>query len=367
MPSPRPKCDLPEEVRQKLAEVRALAKLTYEDLDRLLEAFAPGEFEEQLHALVAELHSIRLFPSLPRGNPVSHGSLPGGGLISRQYLRELDRFPEMTREEEIAYSKRMEFALARLEAAEFESQSVRAARHAEYERLRAEFIERCLHFVPAEVYHYRTYGAPLDDLVQEGNAALMRAVEKFNWRHNVRFRTYVAYWIRQAVERHLAAHRGLVRVPHHLQQKLRRFKRQGRLPKIKDADLSVGDLAAAFEIPQDAAEHLIECSRPTLSLDQEMGPDGDFFRDLLVENWEPVDRDEPQTLNHRLSEMLEGLDDRERKVLHLRFGLDGSPQKTLEEVGRELMLSRERSRQIQQRALKKLRRRALIAHLEDHL
>jgi RNA polymerase sigma factor (sigma-70 family) len=316
---------------------------------------------------MADLGRIPLLLSANANPQRERLSLPTGGRISIQYIREIEHFPPMSREEEVVFARRMEFTAARLEAAEFDTPRMQAARRREYQQVRAAFIERSLHLVVSDAYSYRTYGVPLDDLIQEGNTALMRAVEKFDWRHAVRFRTYVSYWIRQAIERYLAAQKGAVRVPHHLQQKFRRLKREGRLPRHKDQELTMNQVAQAFEISPDLAGRLLQSSRPAFSLDQEVGPEGDTYRDFLLLHWEPSDQDRSQRLSHRLSDLLSSLDEREQTVLRMRFGLDGTESCTLEEVGRRLSLSRERSRQIQQKALRKLRRCADEHHLKDYL
>lgn len=360
---------VPQAIRGKLDEIRAHGAITIEELDAVLASLHVERYDDELQQLIIALDRLPIrFESFARssGEEYLH-ALPGGGRISRRYLKEIDRYPTMTREDEERAAKRIEFAIARMEAAEFHPQAVYAARRDELQRLRDEFVERNLHIVVSEVYAYRTYNVPLDDLVQEGNAALMHAAEKFDWRHGVRFRTYVAYWIKQAVERHLAAQKGAVRVPHHLQQRLRRLKREGKLPNGIDSGATLDQIAKAFEVNRDQAGHLVESSRPSFSLDQEIGGEGDSFRDLLVQEWEPSDSDRKGVLKNRIRHLLADLDDRERLVLRMRFGLDGRPARTLEQVGHELHLSRERSRQIQQRALSKLRRTATVAHLEDEL
>jgi RNA polymerase sigma factor (sigma-70 family) len=365
-----PTKDLPAEIRAGSKEARARRPLRLEQLDRLLDRLDPEQFESGLEGLIVRLDGRPLEcaaiaesgAKMPRLK-----SLPFSRSISKTYLQELEKYPLMTREVEARYARRMEFVTARLAAAEFDTEAARRRRLAEYEAVRADFVERNLYLVVSHAYAYRTYGVPLDDLVQEGNTALIRAVEKFDWRHGVRFRTYVAYWIRQAIERHLAALKGVVRVPHHLQQKFRRLKREGKLPADSEREPTVDEMARGFEIGHDAAARLLEASRPSFSIDQEVSREGDRYRDFLVENWEPRESDAELRLKNRLSRLLGDLDEREKIVLRMRFGLDGRRAATLEEVGKVLHLSRERSRQIQQRALSKLRRSAESAQLEDFL
>jgi RNA polymerase sigma factor (sigma-70 family) len=363
------RCGLSQEVREKIEKARQAGAFTRSDLDAMLGGLAsenPEHFNSELEILVRELGPLSIERAPVENGTYLHG-LPGGGRISRRYLRELDRFPSMTREEEVAGAKALEFALERIEQAEFCRPAVQSARQTEYKRMFNEFVERNLHIVVSEVYGYRTYAVPLDDLVQEGNAALMHAVEKFDWRRGVRFRTYVVWWIKQAVERHLASLKGAVRVPHHLQQRLRRLKRQGILPKGLEGGTSVGDVAKAFELDREHAGRLVESSRASLSLEQELDEDGDRYRDMIAESWEPKDSERSDILKNRIQYLLSDLDERERRVLRLRFGLDGRRAHTLEEVGQELHLSRERSRQIQQSALGKLRQRAARTSLKDEI
>jgi RNA polymerase sigma factor (sigma-70 family) len=359
---------LSREIRELIEKVKASRKMLRPELDAILASLDPEHFTEELQQVVEQLDTVPLIRAASSHAPNVGPPLPGAGRISRRYLKEIDHFRAMTREEEVAAAKRLEFALERVHAAEFRSSSVRSARETEYDLLFNEFVERNLHIVVSEVYDYRTYSVPLDDLVQEGNAALMHAVEKFDWRKGVRFRTYVAWWIKQAVERHLAAQKGAVRVPHHLQQKLRRLKRQGVLPRGFDGNPSLGEVATAFDVDTEQAAHLVQSSRATYSLDQPIhDDDGDRYRDVLSETWEPSDSDRSQILRHRMRSLLSGLDERERTVLRLRFGLDGRKARTLEEIGTVLHLSRERSRQIQQHALGKLKLRVSKTSLEDEI
>jgi RNA polymerase primary sigma factor len=358
---------LSKEIHDEVAAARQRGALTWEELDRILAAFDVSDYDAQLEALVIELETLPLRrPAEAMHEDHPHG-LPGAGRISKRYLQELDRFPEMTRELEVAAARRLELAAQRLAAAEFRSPAAFSARRDEFQQIHDDFVERNLHQVVSEVYAYRTYHVQLDDLIQEGNAALMHAVDKFDWRHGVRFRTYLAWWIKQAVERYLAAQKGAVRVPHHLQQKLRRLKRTGKLPGGFDRDVTLEQVASAFEFDRDHAGRLVEASRTSYSLDQPLEEDGDTFKELLSETWEPTDGDRPGILQNRIQHLLADLDDRERKVLKLRFGLDGRKSRTLEEVGKELHLSRERSRQIQQRALVKLRQRIARTRMQDEI
>jgi RNA polymerase sigma factor (sigma-70 family) len=365
--APRVRTGLKSEIRELLAAARERGVLKERDLDRMLASLAPETFERDLALLVEETGILPIEPGSNSSSAAHPHDLPGNGRVSRRYLRDVERYPLMTREDEVAAAKRLEFTSERLAAAEYRPASVCAARRSEYQRYFNSFVENNLHIVVSEIYAYRTYQVALDDLVQEGNAALMHAVEKFDWRKGVRFRTYVTWWIRQAVERYMAGTKGAVRVPHHLQQKLRRLKRQGRLPDGFGQSTTVGDVASAFEFDHGHAGRLIESSRVSLSLEQEVDDGGERFRDLLADEWQPTDSDREGMLRNRIGHLLADLDERERTVLELRFGLDGHKARTLEEIGTTLHLSRERSRQIQQQALSKLRRLAGATSLELEL
>jgi RNA polymerase sigma factor (sigma-70 family) len=240
---------------------------------------------------------------------------------------------------------------------------VRACR--EYDDVRREFIERNLHLVVAAAAAYRTYGVPLLDLIQEGNAGLIRAVEKFDWRKSVRFRTYATFWIRQAVERNISANKGMVRVPNYLQQKMRRLRREGRLPR-RDEEVSLIHVAREFEVSPEVANRLLQTDRATRSLDVAIGGENDesFAATLAGEEEQAfLAAWEYPLLRSRVTEALAALSDHERVILEYRYGIGRDDPMTLEEVGRLMNVSRERVRQLQVRALRKLQAPNVIARL----
>src|SRR5690606_8586938 len=144
-------------------------------------------------------------------------------------------------------------------------------------------VERNLFIVIGMSAAYRTYGLPAMDLIQEGNTSLIRAVEKFDWRKGVRFQTYAAFWVRQAIERMITANRGIVRVPNYVQQKLRRLRREGKLPR-NHREVDVGDLSEMFDTTRASAARLIETDRNPFSLDVPLkGDDGDISFAALLE------------------------------------------------------------------------------------
>ena len=240
----------------------------------------------------------------------------------------------------------------------------------EYARLRQHFVERNLYLVIGMSSGYRSYGLPVMDLIQEGNASLIRAVEKFDWRKDVRFQTYATFWVRQAIERLITASRGMVRVPNYIQQKMRRFRREGKLPR-NHKDMDVREVSKLFEISPKYAARLMETDRGCFSLDSPLGDDKDSFAQSLEAEEQGGSNVGPCDLND-LSEALKDvmrrqLSPEERDVLVKRFGLGGIKILTLDQIGRQMGVSRERVRQIQMKAIGKLNTRGLLDEMEDFL
>jgi RNA polymerase primary sigma factor len=176
----------------------------------------------------------------------------------------------------------------------------------------------------------------------------------------VRFQTYATFWIRQAVERCISANKYIVRVPNYLQQKMRRLKREGTIP-ADSSTLSIREVSDSFELSSEVAEHIIETGRGHVSIDSPSPTDNNrSLTDILyVEEDEVMPDDEVKTLKERIKEALKVLNDQEQFIIHHRFGLEGKETKTLDEIGKLLRVSRERIRQIQIQALKKLKRPSL--------
>jgi RNA polymerase sigma factor (sigma-70 family) len=338
------------------------------------------------------------------------GDLPSrrnGRSVSYQYLQDVARRPRMNREEELRFSKRLDFFKTRLFETVKKSGLSDAGKelllrstachgkvfHAEakpfckemdfcpdgkegvvkdscssYNDIRGEFIERNLYLVVNVAKQYRTYGIPLMDLVQEGNAALIRAVEKFDWRKDVRFQTYASFWLKQAIERCITANRCIVRLPNYLQQKMRRYKREGMI-SADNSDISVGEISEAFSLSHKVAGRLLETDRGHVSLDSHSSnsEDGQLTDLLAVEDKEFVPEGERRKLKQRLKKALNTLSREEKLILDHRFGLEGKKVKTLEELGRFLNVSRERIRQLQIKAIEKLKRPSLSQELASFM
>ena len=403
----------PSERRSLLAKARASHSLSWNQLDLLL--VDACRTPARLAALVRGLDGVNLIgvdgdellgPALQLVTP---GPVDGEVDHFTLYADQVRRLPRLTREQEHRFARRLEFARARLEREvdarhlppETRDAVLRGANCAalqqalrdtpkrggapvklpcqqvgspvqtacsDYNLVRGRFTERNLYLVIGMSNNYRTYGIPVMDLIQEGNSALIRAVEKFDWRKDVRFSTYGAFWVRQAVERMITANRGMVRVPNYVQQKLRRLRREGKLPR-NHRDVDLRDVSKQFDSSPEAAARLMETDRATLSLDAPVSDDETSLGSLLAaqpDEGGPLSGAEKHALNDRLQQvMAQELTDTEREIIASRFGLDGRQPETLDEIGERLRVSRERIRQMQVKALGKLHKPRLLDELQD--
>ncbi|MGH7150551.1 MAG: sigma-70 family RNA polymerase sigma factor [Planctomycetota bacterium] len=228
-------------------------------------------------------------------------------------------------------------------------------------RVRRLFVTRSLQLVPLFARRYRTFGVPPLDLIQEGNAALFRAAEKFDWRKGVRFSTYAQWWIQQAILKFLYSQARVVRLPVYLGQKLKRLGEArgdyyGRFGRY----LTPEELAENLEEPLARTLRALRSAAPVVSLDRSPREGEAPLSDRLPDPHTPEIRDEPSgpPLRHRIDSLLVCLPSRERTILRLRYGLGGMRPRTLEELSEMFSVSRERVRQLQVRALERVRERA---------
>ncbi len=268
----------------------------------------------------------------------------------RMYLREIGRIPLLTTEEEIKLAKRIA--------------------HGD-QLAKKKLTEANLRLVVSIAKKYIGRGLSLLDLVQEGNLGLTRAVEKFDYTKGFKFSTYATWWVRQAITRAIADQARTIRIPVHMIETINKLIRvQRSLVQELGREPSVQEIAKEMEIDEDKVNHIIKISQETVSLEAPVGEEedsrlGDFLEDK--DNLSPEEAAIYELMKGHVEEYLATLPPREQKILRMRFGLESGRAHTLEEVGQEFGVTRERIRQIEAKALKKLERHELSGKLRDYL
>ncbi|MBC8162982.1 MAG: sigma-70 family RNA polymerase sigma factor [Roseiflexaceae bacterium] len=337
-----------------------------EELDEAMLASLP-HIERDEHALpdIEELAPKRAAsPQEPSLDSVQH------------YLTEIGRVSLLNAAEEVELAERIErgkAAAKRLAAEELPVQLRGALRHDMFdgEDARRHLIQANLRLVVSIAKKYVGRGLSLLDLIQEGNIGLMRAVEKFDYHKGNRFSTYATWWIRQAVTRSIAEQGRTIRLPVHMSESVGQVKRTAeRLSQALERQPTPEEIATALGQPVERIDRVLEASRRPVSLETPVGEDGehtlgDFLQD--DEQTTPAEFASRQLLRSDLSAALDHLSDRERRIIDLRYGLVDGQRRTLEEVGRVLGMTRERARQIEAEALRRLRAPDIGQHLRDYL
>nr|WP_255603611.1 sigma-70 family RNA polymerase sigma factor [Oscillochloris sp. ZM17-4] len=295
----------------------------------------------------------------------------------QHYLQEIGKVSLLTASEEVELSERIERgdeAEDRLDSAEEISTPLRRALEHDVERgndARRHLIQANLRLVVSIAKKYVGRGLSLLDLIQEGNIGLMRAVEKFDHRKGNRFSTYATWWIRQAVTRSIAEQGRTIRLPVHMSESVSQVKRTSeRLSQSLERQPTAEEIALALGQPIERIERVLEAARRPVSLETPVGDEGEHtLGDFLPDDDLPTPGDfaSAQLLRRDLSAALDHLNERERRIIDLRYGLEDGRRRTLEEVGRALGMTRERARQIEAEALRRLRSPDVGQHLRDYL
>jgi RNA polymerase primary sigma factor len=302
------------------------------------------------------------------------GSSGGGGDPVRLYLKEISKVPLLNRAEEVILARCVEQGIRATTRLEIPAADVEVATD---ERLRVEglaakriLVEANLRLVVSIAKRYRSRGMAFLDLIQEGNVGLMRAVDKFDYTKGFKFSTYATWWIRQAITRAIADQARTIRIPVHMIETINQVVRvQRQLLQDLGRDPRVEEVAARCEMTPARVRDILRISQETVSLEQPMGED-DFSLSDLIEDIGAIAPAEAATramLNEAVHHALGELSEREQRVVRLRFGLDDGHMRTLEEVGREFGVTRERVRQIESKTLAKLRNPTRSAPLRAYL
>ncbi len=301
----------------------------------------------------------------------------------RMYLKEIGRVPLLTGAEEVEYSRRIEsggFAAAKLAdlAAAGQLDQLEFAQRRALQRTvrrgddaREVIIEANLRLVVSIAKRYVGRGMHFLDLIQEGNLGLMRAVEKFDYTKGFKFSTYATWWIRQAITRAIADQARTIRIPVHMVESINKVHRiQRQMLQELEREPTVEELAERVGLTEDRVREIQRISLDLLSLDAPVGEEddsnlADFIEDQAAEA--PADAAARRMLNRAVVDALDELSEREKQVVRLRFGLDDGQARTLEEVGKEFGVTRERIRQIESKTLAKLRHPHHSQKLRDYL
>jgi len=268
----------------------------------------------------------------------------------RMYLKEIGKVPLLTAEEEIDLAKRMEEG---------------------EERAKQKLCEANLRLVVSIAKRYVGRGMLFLDLIQEGNLGLIKAVDKFDWRKGYKFSTYATWWIRQAITRSIADQARTIRIPVHMVETINKLMRVSRqLLQEYGREPTPEEIAAEMDISEEKVREILKIAQEPVSLETPIGEEedshlGDFIPDEDVPA--PAEAAAFSMLKEQLIEVLDTLTEREQKVLKLRFGLEDGRARTLEEVGKRFDVTRERIRQIEAKALRKLRHPSRSKKLKDYL
>ena len=295
------------------------------------------------------------------------------------YFRQMAQEPLLTADEEIDLAKRIERgkkAQSRLDQPDVTTKSDRWIRHLDrliYDgQASREHLGRAnTRLVVSIAKRYMGQGLPFPDLIQEGNVGLMRAVDKYDYRRGNRFSTYATWWIRQAITRALAQKTRTIRIPLHMTERIRQMYRTAQsLEQVLGRRPTPEEIAEAMDLAPEAVRSMMDASQHAIALERPVGDEGDSEFGDFIEDQDtpsPVESATQNLLEETIEEVLAELTPRQSHILRLRFGLGSGEPHTLEEIANKFGLSRERIRQLEKEALRRLRHPRLAHNLRDYL
>ena len=381
-----------EKLNELLEQGKAKGVMTYDEIITKLATIEidPEQFDmvlETLEALGVEVirdaDGIDASSSAVNAEPEEELdlSMPEGISIDdpvRMYLKEIGKVPLLTADEEIDIAIRMEHGDSAKEMLENADEAMGDEEKKELQRLiddgteaKRLLAEANLRLVVSIAKRYVGRGMLFLDLIQEGNLGLIKAVEKFDYRKGYKFSTYATWWIRQAITRAIADQARTIRIPVHMVETINKLIRVSRqLLQEYGREPSPEEIAKTMNISESKVREIIKIAQEPVSLETPIGEEedshlGDFISD--DDTPAPAEVASHSLMREQLWDVLDTLTPREEKVLRLRFGLDDGNQRTLEEVGREFKVTRERIRQIEAKALRKLRHPSRSKKLKDYL
>ena len=314
-----------------------IEKMELSDFEDSHDEFVENEIDDSEVDKLLQTDLLKMAESMDVDEPI------------KMYLREIGQIPLLSYEEEIDYAQRV------LNGEEEAKQKL---------------IESNLRLVVSIAKKHTNRGLKMLDLIQEGNMGLMKAVEKFEYEKGFKFSTYATWWIRQAITRAIADKGRTIRIPVHMIETINKIKKESRIILQETGkEPTAEELATKLELPVEKVKSILEMNQDPISLETPVGSEedselGDFVEDDKFSN--PYDATTRVLLKEQLNDVLKTLNEREEMVLRYRYGLDDGSQKTLEEVGKIFNVTRERIRQIEVKALRKLRHPSRRKKLEDY-
>jgi RNA polymerase primary sigma factor len=362
-----------EELKKKLiARGKQRGSLTYDEINSAFDALDdvnPDEIDGLFEEISAMGVEIIEEPKEEKPEEEPEGAIADGLSLDdpvRMYLKEIGRVPLLSMEQEKSMAMRIEAGELELR----KNGTADSAIVADGEEAKRQLTEANLRLVVSIAKKYVGRGMLFLDLIQEGNLGLIRAVEKFDYRKGYKFSTYATWWIRQAITRALADQARTIRIPVHMVETINRLIKVSRqLLQELGREPMVEEIAEAMALTPEKVREVMKISQEPISLETPIGEEEDSHLGDFIEDQEavaPAEAASVMLLKEKMADVLQNLTERERKVLVLRFGLEDGHQRTLEEVGQEFGVTRERIRQIEAKALRKLRHPSRGKALKDY-